>query len=158
MTSFSFSCIVNVGFTVYVFGIHMNLKWLEIEKYEKKESADYFFPSRLFFILVALSLSCFSPQWLFLTSSPNNLKKPTELLHYDICLNRRAGWNTLLSVFSCPLFTSWNVHQPVFFFSFFYIRCPACVSSITSLPSPLRYLDSCGWMCVFQRLWPWHLV
>lgn len=106
---------------LFVFGIHMDLKWWENEKYGRKESLDYFFHSGFFFLL-ALSLSCFSPQWLCLTSSPRNPKKPTELVHYDICLNSLPGWKIEKKKHSAHCFPVLHSHLKIrvshVFFSF----------------------------------------
>lgn len=147
---------VNVGFICFCDSHELKA----VSKWEiwKKGKFRLFFSIQAFF-LFALSLSCFSPQWLCLTSSPRNLKKPTELVDYMIFVwtvflgeRSKKQKNTLCSL-CFPVLRS-HLEMCIslfFFFSSFSTPLP-------SLPSPLRYLDSWGWMCVLQRLWPWHLV
>lgn len=156
MASFNFSRIW-LMLDWYVFVIPMKVKWWENKKSERKESLVYFFHSG-FFSLFALSLSCFSPQWLCLTSSPRNLQKPTELVHYDICLNCLPGWqiekkNPLCSLSFCPAFTSRHVHQPVFFFfsSFSTLNVLLVSTALPSLFLPLWDIWTAVAECVYYR-------
>lgn len=106
---------------LFVFGIHMDLKWWENEKYGRKESLDYFFHSGFFFSTCPLTI-------LFLASvvvsdlKSKESEETKELVHYDICLNSLPGWKIEKKKHSAHCFPVLHSHLKIrishVFFSF----------------------------------------
>lgn len=136
-------------------------------KMVRKHGWDFVFHSG-FFLFCPLAI-LFLPQWLCLTSNPRNLK-PTEMVNTDSSVwylsepsswvkeqNSKAGESSRIFPSSIRSSKCASAQlSPLFPFS--SVVVPPVLSVTISLPSPLRYLDSCGRMCVLQRLWPWHRV
>lgn len=122
-----------------------------VRKWEiwKKGKFRLFFPFRPFFCLpscypVSRLSGCVWPQVQGIWG--NQQSWFTMIFVWTVFLGERSNkktrkQNILLTVFSCPPFTSRNVHQPVFFFSSFstleVLRVSTALPSLSSFPSEI---------------------
>lgn len=145
---------------LYVFGILMDLKWWENEKYERKESLDYIFHSGFFFSTCPLAI-------LFLASvvvSDLKSKESEETIGAGSLwyLPELSSWvkdrEKKAKKHSAHCFPVLHSHLKIrishvffFLFFFFYIRCPRVSTAWPSLFLPLWDIWTAVAECVYYR-------